>query len=670
MSLVNEIKNDSRKSVIKKVLFVIILLGISYGTYSYFFASPEKVEEKETKIVTVSKWNIKTFIEADWKVSLKDELNIDFAIDWLIAEVYKNPWDYVKVGDKIASLDSHYLDINIEKAELALKTAKLNYEIKKRWATDSEINISQKVLDKDLVSMDSSLTDIEANISSLLNDLSLAKKTLENTKKEWEVNLLTAKSSLDIAQSDYDISLKDIITITKQEEEKYINTANKLVMETGQILTNIDKYLYDVDVLLWISDANKYLNDSYETYLWAKNTSIKISAENSYRDTKTSFDKFHDEWKMYKTNTDFAKLESYGDLSNYAMKLRDISSSLNKTLDYTTDVLKNSITSSSFTQTTIDSNLTSFENALNTSKNDTANYVVLIQNMQEAKTSMQSKIDMANKAVLTYSWKLDLAKTNYEKTKVQNELDLDNAQAKIDSIEFDIDYQEWKKTTALALSKSQVDISKANLDNKKSLETLDIEPYYMAVMQAQKTLDEAVLKKKDSVLISPIDGKIAQINGKKWESTNVLKEQFAVIINDKSFFVDAFVEEWDIVKVKKDQEVYIEFDSIDNLTLTWKVVYIEDKANIDVNWLVSYKVEILFENTDSRIKESMTTLIQFITKEVKNVLYIPVSAVKNIAWKPSVIMENKEVKKVSTWFTDSKIVEVISGLEKWEKVVY
>jgi multidrug efflux pump subunit AcrA (membrane-fusion protein) len=584
--------------------------------------------------------------------------------------VYKNPWDYVKAWEKIASLDGQYLDININKAELALKTAKLNYEIKKRWATDTEINISQKVLDKDLVSMDLSLSDIESNISSLQNDLILAKKNLENTKKESEINLLTAKSNLDIAKNDYDLSLKDVVIISKQEEEKYINTANKLVMETWQIISNIEKYLYDIDVLLWISDANKDLNDSYETYLWTKNISIKISTENSYRDTKTSFDKFHTDWKIYKSNTDFSKFDSYEDLSKYTMKLRDISSNLNKTLNYTTDVLKNSISTYSFTQSIIDSNLSTFENALNTSKNDIANYVVLLQNMQEAKTNMQSKIDTVNKAVLTYFWKLELAKTNYTKTEVQNELDIDNTQSKIDSIEFNIDYQEWKKSSALALSKSQVNISKANLDNKKNLDSLDIEPYYMAIMQAQKALDEAILKKKDSILVSPIDGKIAQINGKKWESTNSLKEQFTVIISDKSFYTDAFVEEWDIVKVKKDQEVYIDFDSIDNLTLTWKVVYIEDKANIDTNWLVSYKVEILFENTDSRIKESMTTVVQFITKEVKNVLYIPVSAVKNISWKPSVIMENKEAKKIITWFTDSKIVEVISWLEKWEKVVY
>ena len=66
----------------------------------------------------------------------------------------------------------------------------------------------------------------------------------------------------------------------------------------------------------------------------------------------------------------------------------------------------------------------------------------------------------------------------------------------------------------------------------------------------------------------------------------------------------------------------------------------------------------------------MTTYVEYVTNEVKNAKIIPVWAVKPIDWKPSVMVEDWTWVPVITWFTDGKMVEVISGLEKWAKVVY
>jgi hypothetical protein len=66
----------------------------------------------------------------------------------------------------------------------------------------------------------------------------------------------------------------------------------------------------------------------------------------------------------------------------------------------------------------------------------------------------------------------------------------------------------------------------------------------------------------------------------------------------------------------------------------------------------------------------MTTYVEYITNEVKNAKIIPVWAVKPIDGKPSVQIENGSWKEVMTGFTDGKMVEIISGLEKGEKVVY
>gem|GEM_PF-4160293 len=46
---------------------------------------------------------------------------------------------------------------------------------------------------------------------------------------------------------------------------------------------------------------------------------------------------------------------------------------------------------------------------------------------------------------------------------------------------------------------------------------------------------------------------------------------------------------------------------------------------------MSYKVEVYFVSNDERIKDGMSSTVEFITKEVKNILLIPVESVKNIA---------------------------------------
>lgn len=668
MSLFAEIQNNSKKSKIKKYVFILLLIWALGFSYFYFF-SDRKVDKniKEEKITSVKKQTIKTFIEADWSIVLKDEFNLDFLIDWVIKEIYKSPWDIVQKWEKIASLDTTYFDIAIKKAELNLKTAQANYELKTRWINQTELDIFQKQLDKDNISLENSINEIDMQINSLILDIQTAKNDLEMLKKQKEIDLLQAKNNFDISTLDYENAIKNMEIGIKQEKEKYKNLSSKLIMETDKMISNIEKNLYNIDILLWVSDENRHQNDSFEIYLWAKNSSSKTQAENSYRETKNSFSNFYTSWQESKENFDLEDINSFEDK---ILNLIEINKSLNKTLSYTIDVLKNSISSSSLSQTNIDNYLNNFENALSTAQKDSSDYTLIYQSLKEQKISLDSKIISLQKEIQTSSWKVLASNQSLEKEKLQASLDLEKASQKIKDLENSLKDLQTKKQNIISLWTAQINISKANIDNKKYSDNLELEPYLIAISQAREALNEAKQKRNDAILYAPISWKIAQINWQVWESTNTLKESFAVIIDNSNFYVDSFVEEYDIVKVKNNQDVYINFEAIDGLTLTWSVVYIEDKATIDSNWLVLYKVQISFSSDDERIKDAMSVSVEFITKEAKNVLSIPVSAVKNIWGKPSVILENWNIKEVITWFTDWKVVEVISGLENWEKVKY
>jgi hypothetical protein len=105
---------------------------------------------------------------------------------------------------------------------------------------------------------------------------------------------------------------------------------------------------------------------------------------------------------------------------------------VNKCLNYTTLTLKYSITSySSFPQTTIDNYVNDFTKILSDSKNNLASFTNLIQTINENETSKDYKIDTATTQVSSMEQKLEIAKANYDKAVLENDIYLSQANQKI-----------------------------------------------------------------------------------------------------------------------------------------------------------------------------------------------------------------------------------------------
>lgn len=104
---------------------------------------------------------------------------------------------------------------------------------------------------------------------------------------------------------------------------------------------------------------------------------------------------------------------------------------------------------------------------------------------------------------------------------------------------------------------------------------------------------------------------------------------FVTLIDTNAFFIEAGVEEGEIIKVKDGQEVRLRFDSLEGQTLTGTVTYVNEKANTDANGVVTYEVRIeFFPRSGMAVRDGMSSTIEFVTKEIRNALVVPVSAVK------------------------------------------
>lgn len=519
--------------------------------------------------------------------------------------------------------------------------------------TKWDINISQKQLEANNTNLLTNIKEWQINVDNSYLNLKNIEKTIENTKKSSLVEIKNAQKNVELAQKNYNNSKDTLNTIEKSEKLNINNMEDRLLIEINSSIPLIDKYLRDVDVILWITDWNKYLNDSYEIYLWAKDTSTKTLTEQNRYIAKKSLDEYR---------------ESIQDVD----KLNNVLDKIDLLLSSCRQMLTNTISSASFNQTTIDNLISQIENNINWNNSIKNKIAIAQQNVITAKTSYDTKIINQENIINSNSIQLEQAKVMLEKTEITSKNTQDDLEQKYKLADIAYNLAKTRLENSIAISKSQINISQANLDYKKdNIDSDELEPFYTAIDNAKKWVEEAQQKLEDTIIRSPIDGKIGKLAIKKiWSNISINPSiPFVTIIGKNSLYVEAKIEEWDISSVFVWQKVKLNFNSLVDVELSWIVKYVSDKSEITNNWIVSYKVEIDITNTNLGVKEWFTTQIYFITKEVKNKLSLPIELIKEEDWKQYVIIENWEKKYIKTWISDWDYIQIISWLNEKDRII-
>lgn len=374
-----------------------------------------------------------------------------------------------------------------------------------------------------------------------------------------------------------------------------------------------------------MTDANRHLNDSYETYLAAKDASKKAAAENAFWKAEADFSEFYPKWK------DFRQSGGSGSVESYATELLSVASDTNRAVSASVDVLKATVASQAYGQSSIDASVTSFENTLTAGKNATESYAVAIQAVAEAKSSMDAKIAAAENALAVSQKKYALAVSNLSKIRLDASGSVDRATEKVSQSRLAYEETEAKTKPTLEKEASQVDISKLQLEGKQSVDPVELEPLRIAIVNARKNLDEAKMKKADATLAAPADGKILRIYGSAGTTVGTGGSPFASLGGTGNFTVRADADEETVVKVKIGQLAYVAFSAIDGLILTGTVAYVDEKASFDANGIPSYAVDVTLSATDERVREGMSATAEFVTREKSGVVAVPVAAVRTVS---------------------------------------
>lgn len=236
---------------------------------------------------------------------------------------------------------------------------------------------------------------------------------------------------------------------------------------------------------------------------------------------------------------------------------------------------------------------------------------------------------------------------------------------KLDSINFERNKKLFQKEV---ISKSEFEINELNYNNSKS-------SYYSILLkiddlkrqlklndnQSKNNLSLSSLTKNDLILKSEVKGKIYSILKNKGELVTSQTPVF-IVGSEKLYTIILQVDEYDIIKIKKNQAVIVNLDSYKDKTFDAKITKINPLMNERSK---TFSVEAVFLNQPELLYPNLTLEGNIILSERKDVTTIPRSFLIENKY---VLNESGEKIEIKVGLKDFQKIEVIKGLSENQKI--
>ena len=357
------------------------------------------------------------------------------------------------------------------------------------------------------------------------------------------------------------------------------------------ILPTLTTSLNDADIVLAVDNAGA--NASFATLLSVLDQSRKYQAIANYsiakgaiQSAKTAID------PLVLQNEDPKKIDGVGAilqdaLEKTAVMLNDVSMALSSTL-----------TSSSFSQSSLDS-------LKNTIQSDRTNI-----------TSKQSTLVTQQQSVIQ-------ANTSYTSSLIS----LEQAKISLDRLNTPPDPK------SVAAAEERLTVAKQQLvDLKAGALPIDVQIAQNSVDQRATAVTAAQIKYSDIVqtlanytVVAPFDGIVAKILVQKTDSVSSGTAVVTMLTNQQLATIT--LNEVDAAKVKSGQKVTVSFDAVDGLTMTGTIANVSALGTV-TQGIVNYTTKIVFDTQDPRIRAGMSVRASIVIDTRSDVVLVPNAAVK------------------------------------------
>ena len=252
------------KKILKKILwfiFTLLIAAILFCLLIFLFTRNKNKSDTQINTYTVTRWDIEKTVEVYGNAELKKEEMLWFSMQWDVAEIYVNEWDFVTKWQILASLDTENIENDIRQAELSLENAKISYQDLKNWGTDTQILQAENALEQSR------------------SALKLAKQQLDELEDSSDIDAVWNNN--DTVLKSTTLSIKDYIT-------------------------QWEKAIISLDKIFGVSNKYESENDAFEEFLSRKNTSYKRQASSliskSYSLLDDLKDDYNDLWNVSLNN--------------------------------------------------------------------------------------------------------------------------------------------------------------------------------------------------------------------------------------------------------------------------------------------------------------------------------------------------------------------------------
>jgi len=554
-----------------------------------------------------------------WYIKWKDTVNLSPKIGGRITNIYVKEWDYVEKWVLLAKLDS-----------LEPKT----------WYS-SAINIIKTLnnIKRDTsILFDKQIKQTEENIKQLNTLKKWSKNTIIDTNNITDNRLESMKISVDIAKSTLE-NTNNILQIKK--DNIYKNSKSAIVWS---IILDINIINFS-DSLLWVTDKNKNLNNSFKTYLSAKNTSFLKQAETKFIKANKLY---LDYKKYYDENIDWKKPNKEIILI-WLNKWEKVAEELKTLLSIIYNVLDNSIENVYFTLNTINNyktKISTFWTDIESSLLTVSwNFILWLKWSYQSLTDFEQE---SNMKILLLEKQLSLAKSNYEEYLATKKWQIrwvkiksDIANDKLAEITYSL--SALKKQKAVALNEIQAKIEEAN--RNKNIQWIMINNWK---------------------IFSPINWIITQKNSEVWQVVQAWSKILQVADNE-NLKINIELSENDLKNINLFDDILLEVEWI-NKQILWKVTNIWKSKNIITK---KTKIEISINNKSNNIKIWSFTKVLLNKTFKNNEIIIPNSAIISRFMLPWVyILKNNKAQ-----FKNIKIIKQndnfseVSWINTWDIII-
>lgn len=602
-----------------KIVFLILLIFLWSCSNEVEISN---IKEDKTNTIKCSKdfqiWKsdfsdlkLKAVVESD------NILNITSSRDGIVSFLDCDTSKKITKNTLLATIKPDYNSINtksIISQKESLKSQIVN--------TESMITQTKSNFTIQIDSLNNQIKDLNIQIENQNINL----ENLKNQKTFWVWDLKSQKASL----KEQELNIEKQITLLEKSKQDDLEKIQISINNSRTwIKTLIWNILVQIDELYWITDKNKNLNDSFEIYLWAKNSSLKSKIENDFRELNNDFTNL-----LQKDNEDFLFY-----IDSFLLTLEDIKISI-----------KDSVSSSSFSQTQIDNYYQAFLSNANSLYTNKATLEWFIKSLTNTENNYLSNIQ-------SLQTQIDTVKTNIE--------NIDNN--KIDSYTSSIDSSINNIQIQINNLKTNIDNISSQIESLKSQEEIQISNYKNQIVSLKNNISNIDIQLSPLNIYSPINGTIKEKQISSWNKITPQNTICQIIPETHSqklkIYSPVELDIWQEISFDFDNEIVVSKivkwnSSKDNLTQN----YIYESDYIDLKNLKEQEIiQVNIKNNIDKIKDD-------IIKDIFIPIDFVINKIDGYYLRKKDEKDNIDEIKIEIWNINWNLIEIKSWLSIWDNI--